>query len=565
MKPAIRAIAAILLAAILAIGATAAPAAGTYLLEIRGEATADRTLERLGLPSTSDFYRDDETALRDFFFSRDVSSLSPGCFNGGSAIVSTLSPADCNALFSLYDAEGWSREPDTPEGVQAFVPPSRSHTNYLATVGGKTVEAESLSALQAAIDVLPTLPATLPAEGDAVIQIGGNDLATLFQTPGNAVRIRRHIATVAAGIGLDGDTTAFHAVLVPVPGSQLDAFLRDCGTIPSFTDWIDLPGSVAFFAEGAVPDLRGIFPAACANPVAAALERCTAKRPCAATLFPPATPSGLPRALFFTGINDLAAVRTALLDVLAHHEDAISVSTRRQPLRGEPLPAGQTDAVSAASDTLELTFSVPIDTLSVASTDALAALLSRFISDASPSAFLGALADANPTLTLAWVAPFGLLAAVNDADATLLDGAISNIILALHATTFSRDPLPFEETHAFRAAFPGPDAPAHAIAHLDFAPLASVRSLPSPLDLSDAGSLKLAVLAYACSLLRYFDLPDPCPVDFFSCVAENGSVVLRLRAPANLVRGMVESAMAVAAIAEDMASRRAGKPGMDAR
>ena len=162
--------------------AASAPAAGTYLVENRGEATVARTLERLGIPDPS-ICHPDETALRDFVLSRDIPSLVRNHVGAHSTFIYSLPPADRDAWLALFADGSWSNAPGAPEGIQAFVPPSRSFTNYVADAGGKLLLSESLDDLQATLAVLPDLPATLPAEGDLVFQFTGNEFATIFDSP----------------------------------------------------------------------------------------------------------------------------------------------------------------------------------------------------------------------------------------------------------------------------------------------------------------------------------------------------------------------------------------------
>ncbi|MBR6022566.1 MAG: hypothetical protein IK066_09150, partial [Kiritimatiellae bacterium] len=191
-----------------------------------------------------------------------------------------------------------------------------------------------------------------------------------------------------------------------------------------------------------------------------------------------------PRALAFIGLNDLPEARTALHDLLARHADALSLDS--------PSPHRN----------------IAIDTLSIASPDALAALLETA---GLPPYTARAIVDSNipaalSPVSLAWL-PDGLLVAVNDDASALLPAAID---AALDGTA-----TPFESTPAFRAAYPYPDAPAFAIAHLD---------LPAILDL----------LPWK---LQFKDepLPTPCPIDLFAYIASDASLVTRLRAPASLL------------------------------
>ena len=470
---------------------SAEPTDATLLLERRGEATVQHTLDRLGFP-TLGVWRHDAASFADFFHTRDASSIAIVPIVGLGTDIYSLSPSDRDAYFALYASESWSNEPDTPEGWQVFTPPSRAFTNYVASVNDKLVASESPVTLQAALDLLPTLPALLPAEGDLVAQIDGDNIALLLGGGPTRQAIPRNVATFTAGLGLDGDTAALQTVVAPVPGSKLADFQAGCAPIPPATACVNLPGALAFYAEGPCPDLRDLFPDAFDDdPVATALERYSSHQPASFAFFPPASP-GCPRALAYTGINDPAALRAALLDLLSRRADAIAVAT----------DASHRD--------------VPVDTLSIADPIALQDLLATQFGPNPQYALIPYIQQAlDPTLSLAWL-PDALLVAFNDADSALLHPALDAL---LDGGLSARQ---FEQSPAFQSAFPYPDAPAHALAHLDLDALLPAYSIELPLA-----------------------LPTPCPLDLFAYIASDASLVLRLRAPADLVQTLAGLASAI--------------------
>ena len=461
--------------------AASAPAAGIVLGESRGEAAAARTFERLGLHNYS-CWEPEETAFRDFFLSRDTHVLFRYHVGGHATFISALSPADCDAYFALCAAESWSNAPGTPEGIQAFVPPSRSFTNYVASVDGHILVSGSLDDLQSTLDALPALPATLSAEGDFVLQFTGNDLAAIFDSPvpGSSPEITDNIASFAAGLGLDGDTAALHLVHAPVPGSAFAADIAACGPIPPSTACVNLPGTTAFCARGPACPLRfGL-----KSPLVQLWNRFCATRPFAAALFPPDAPSTHPRVLAFMDVPEASgnspAVRETFLDSVRRHSDALELAAASY--RG-----------------------IPVDTVTVANPDALPPFLSRhFLCPEHLAPFLASvIAPPRATVRIAWL-PDGWLASFYDPGDTLLRDAID---AALDGTA-----TPFDQSPAFRDAFPTPAAPPFALAHADLHAFAFLKS--------------------------FVDFPDPCPVDLFACVAADGTHATRLRVPADLVKSI---------------------------
>ena len=85
------------------------------LLECRGEATVQRTCDRLGLPIQG-AWPAEEPAIADFHRARDVSALSIAYSDRTAANIYALSPDDLADRLSLYASENWSRDPDTPDG-----------------------------------------------------------------------------------------------------------------------------------------------------------------------------------------------------------------------------------------------------------------------------------------------------------------------------------------------------------------------------------------------------------------------------------------------------------------
>lgn len=486
-------LATVLLSLALAAGALAEPIPpGTAytLAEYRGHAAVERILERGGVPFSFDFHPE-EAAVAGFLRDRDI-AYTIVRFDFGSHPETTFysfSPEDRQAFFDLLDAESWTREPDTPEGWQVLVPPSASFRYHIASIDGKTVISEDPDALRAALDLYPSLPARIPAEGGIAVQIRPDCLQGSAFDPDRIALARRNVDALSAGLGLDSDTFALHAVLAPLPGTDLADYFRSCGPISPATACVNLAGAIAFYADGPAP----IESWDAGTPVfVIALDRRLADQSSSIALFPPAESVApgtipLPRVLAFTGLADLPTARSSLLSLFASHSDALSLASA-PPYRD-----------------------IPVDTLAIASSDALLAFLSRHIPNSASLAFIGAFAELNPTVSLAWL-PDGLLLAANDADDSLLHAAID---AALDGTA-----TPFEATPAFRAAYPEPDGPACAIAHLDLPAL--LAGLPRQIS----------------SFLPA--IPDPCSIDFFAYLAADGSLAARLRAPADLVKAFFE-------------------------
>ncbi|MBR6022894.1 MAG: hypothetical protein IK066_10830, partial [Kiritimatiellae bacterium] len=215
-------VAAILLSIAIAAGAPAGPVPpGTAytLVECRGQDSVERMLDRGGIPDPFGFHPE-EAAFRGFLRDRDIAHTTV-LFTAGPFPETTFysfSPDDRQAFFELLAAESWTNEPDTPEGWQVVVPPSGSFRYCIASVDGKTAVSENPDALRAALDLQPSLPDSLPAEGDIAGQIRSDCLQDSAFDPDRMALVRRNVDSLSAGLGLDGDTLALHAVLAPVPG-----------------------------------------------------------------------------------------------------------------------------------------------------------------------------------------------------------------------------------------------------------------------------------------------------------------------------------------------------------
>ncbi|MBP5786225.1 MAG: hypothetical protein J6Y19_00160, partial [Kiritimatiellae bacterium] len=160
-------------AATLAAAAPIRPGTPYALEEIRGQATLERTLDRLGIELEIRQHPEEAPVLA-FLRERDVADLSLQFdpFASASPVhFLALSPADRQAFLDLLAAESWSNEPDTPEGFQVFVPPTAPFRYYIAAADRKTAFSKDPDALRAALDLYPSIPALLPAEGDLVKQL----------------------------------------------------------------------------------------------------------------------------------------------------------------------------------------------------------------------------------------------------------------------------------------------------------------------------------------------------------------------------------------------------------
>ena len=451
------------------------PGTSFFFCEIRGQGSAEGTLDRLGIPESFNFHPE-EAVVRDFLRNRDIacSAIVFGVrYAPAVCFFNSLVPADRKAFSDLLAANNWSREPTTPEGFKVVAAPYRKFRYYITASGGNTVVSENPNALQAALSLFPTGPGGLPVDGDIAVQL---PMEMLKQPRAKTAAVagfldQGRIDTLAVGIGIDGGTgsdggTGFlHARLSPRAGNQLAEGLRASGPIPPSAACVNLPGAVAFVAKA-----PGGTKAAPASPAA---------QPFSLAVFPSSRPNTLPSVLAYLGLDDPPAAREAVLKQTRNEVALVPAS----PHRG-----------------------IAVDTLSVTDPKALSGLLPARIGSFPASDFFGnGLASGELSLSFAWL-PDGLLLAFNDTDASLLPAAIDSV---LDGTA-----VPFESSSAFRDAFPSPDGPAFAIAHLD---------LPALLPL-----LPSEVTAALPSI------PSPCPVDLFSCNAPDGSLVLRLRVPAAL-------------------------------
>lgn len=463
------------------------------LHEIRGHAAFERSCARIGILEFRFQFPDEEAPILDFLRNHDVVDTTVNFHLTGSkptVHVLSLSPADRQAFLDLFAAESWTREPDTPEGWQVFVPPSAAFRYHIAAVDGKTVFSRDPDALRAALGLYPSLPDRLPVDGDIVFQFGAEEVMhTSGLPPAIAAEIQGNIDTLTVGLGTDAESLALHAILVPRPLSKLAAQLRSHGPIPPSTACVNLPGAISFFAEGPArnPSSSAFGGAGVPSAFSSAVVRRTYNQPFSAAFYPPATPGAFPRILVFQGINDLPTARSALRSLFARHADAFAL-------------------VSAPSHR-----GIPVDTLYASDPDAVADLLETHLGHNrhNPEAralILRSFATGRRILSFGWL-PEGLLFTLNDdAGDALLHSAID---AALDGTA-----TPFGETPAFRAAFPEPGGPAQALARLDLPAIAPL--LPSPFD----------------SICR--QVPASCPVDLFAWTAPDASLVLRLRAPLTL-------------------------------
>lgn len=451
------------------------PGTPFLLCDIRGQGSAEGTLDRLGIPESFNFHPE-EAVVRDFLRDRDIacSAIVFGVRRPKPvSFFPSLSVADRKAFSGLLAANSWSREPPTPEGFKVVAPPVRKFRYYITASGGNAVVSEDPAALRAALTLFPGGPGGLPVEGDIAVQIPTEIIKqpSAKTTAFGGFLEQCLVDRLAVGIGIDdgtgpdGGTAFLHALFSPRPGARLAEGLRASGPIPPSAACVNLPGSVAFLAKA-----PGGAKASPASPAA---------QPFSLAVFPSSRPDAPPSVLAYLGLDDPPAARETLL---AACPPSLAV-TPAAPHRG-----------------------IAVDTFSVTDPGALSSLLSARIGSFPASGIFGeGLASGELPLSLAWL-PDGLLLAFNDPGSALLPAAID---AALDGTA-----VPFENTAAFRDAFPVPDGPAFAIVHLD---------LPALLPL-----LPSEVTAFLPSI------PPPCPVDLFACNAPDGSLVLRLRAPAAL-------------------------------
>ncbi|MBR4190230.1 MAG: hypothetical protein IKQ55_09750 [Kiritimatiellae bacterium] len=414
--------AALALAAVRAGGADGSPADRApvrLLLEVRGEAEAMAAYERLGIPVVVGF-GPEQRDFRDFSVSRNLAYFAYGTFPGHLADIRTLSPEDRDAFLALYADGNWTGGPETPEGFRTFSAPSGAFTDYVAEVGGKWVASSDPGVLREALALLPSLPVTLPAEGVLACRVSGADLASTANSR-NAARVRENLATLTAGLGLDGDTAAFHALAESLPGSGMASALGACGPVPAAAACVNLHGAFGFYVQGA------------GSPVMRGKE---AAHGFAVAVYPPVGPARMPTPRVLAYIGDPGGEEQAR----TRRETAAALHTESTTYRGIPV-----DEVPAAS----------------------AAVLMRAAACACGVPEDAAALMPGASVRFAWL-PAGDLMAVNDEGGALLHAAID---AALDGTA-----IPF----AAPPAFPAADGPVPALAHLDLAVLAPMLPVQLP-------------------------------------------------------------------------------------
>ena len=469
--------------------------------DLRNPASAYSTLSHI---DPSIFRRHDSP------LARLVSSLDLPTFTfddlDGTPFVFSNDPATVAALDSALAENDWDLRnfpipEEWPSSTRLYVQDADVSTNYpiLFIPHDRHIlltDTPVVARIPDFLNALSALPSTIPAEGDIVLQITGDTLATLAGGGLFSSFARRNYATCTAGLGLDGDTAALQLVVAPIPCSGLDDGIAACGPISPATACVNHPGAIAFAARGPGPLL---FPHE-QNQPGELLCLFVATRSVAASVFPPVHPLGLPRMLGFMeirpGHDDPAETRDGFLSLFSSHVFAIDTTTYRD---------------------------FPLDTITVAAPDAFAAFLDDRLGPAGATAHAvvaQGLASGHMTLSTATL-PDGHLVALNDADGTLLRAAIDALLDGGLSTRL------FEQSPAFRAAFPPPDAPAHAIAHLDLSDLDAICGF------SDLGFLPLLGIPLSSN-----SIPSPCPIDLFAYIASDSSLVTRLRAPVPLLHSL---------------------------
>ena len=483
-------------AALLALALAAATSSAfdkPLCFELRGPASAYSTLSQIAPAFCNAFF---DTPLARLVCSLDLPAFTFDDRDSGPFVFSD-DPATAAALASALTQNGWnlrdfSIPEEWPPSTRLYVQDADAATNHpiLLIPHDRHIlltDTPVVVRIPDFLDALSTLPNRLPAEGDIVAQITGDNLATLADDNLFSSFARRNIATLTAGLGLDGDTAALQLVVAPIPCSGLDNGIDACGPISPSTACVNLPGAIAFAARAPGPLLVPHVQ----NQLGELLCLFVATRSVAASFFPPVRPIGPLRMLGFMesrpGKDDPAETREGFLSIFSTNVFAIDTTSYR---------------------------GFPLDSITVADPDAFAAILDNCLGSKGATAHaIVAQGIASGHLTLSTASlPAGHLIALNDIDGTLLRAAID---AALDGGLSTR---PFDQSPAFRAAFPHPDAPAHVIAHLDLSDLAAIQRA--------IGLDFIPILGISLS-----SIPTPCPIDLFAYVTPDSSLVIRLRLP----------------------------------
>ena len=281
------------------------PRPPSRLLEHRSYATATRALAPLGLIP----YHPDEAPYIDVLRDRDA-PLRFLYFDNANAI--TLFPLETrDAILAVCAAQHWTIGPDTTDGLTPALPPSRAFTNFYASVSDCCYASESADALREALPLIANLPNPfpLPVQGAVAEQSPGEALARALAPdipPALVPDLANNVATFSIGLDADPDRDAasIHAVLRPVPGSELDIWVRAIERNPR-----------AIPREATLGDAHAIFAAVAPLPLLPRflrellpprLAEHIADRTISAALLPPADDNRARAALFYASTPDPA-------------------------------------------------------------------------------------------------------------------------------------------------------------------------------------------------------------------------------------------------------------------
>ncbi len=461
-------------AAILALALAAATSSAfdkPLCFELRGPASAYSTLSHID----SSIFRHYDTPLARLVSSLDMPAFTFDDRDSGPFVFSD-DPATAAALDSALAQNGWnlrdfSIPEEWPPSTRLYVQDADAATNHpiLLIPHDRHIlltDTPVVARIPDFLNALSTLPSSIPVEGTFAAYFPNISTRTRFHNdPVEA--FLSSFSSLAIGVGSDGDTLALHIVLAPPPGSPFADWLRAIPPIPPSTACLNLPDALSTFALAPLPP----FPDDLLGKMESPSVRRLPGHAFAAALFPRLD---LPRevfsTLFYAAVDDpVPPFRTldAWFGGLATnriHANTVIYAPATLPTNAVP-PSPHTGDFLRDVLTSFTPLIIPL-----------------------PSGIL--------------LVPMATSATVDAAiDAALDDGLPTR---------------PFDQSPAFRAAFPAPDAPPIAILH------ANLRAIRNSYPTSRW------ILSF--DAIKDEDGP-PFPLDAYAYVTPDSSLVIRLRLP----------------------------------
>lgn len=203
----------------------------------------------------------------------------------GALVLQLPVPDDGSAYLSALADSGWTVESETADGLIHLAAPAGQFSLWpeaFALKGERTLlAAQAASDVRAAAEAAAELPAILPVEGVAAVQVHpaalveayGDRLAAQMQEAFEAVpdeagdaaamgrlyiegylAVARQIQSVAEGIGVGDGQLRLHVDMTPVAGSRLARWIATIESPSPATGAVNLPGAI-FSAAAHLGDL----------------------------------------------------------------------------------------------------------------------------------------------------------------------------------------------------------------------------------------------------------------------------------------------------------------------